>query len=179
MENMSSGGLVPIVNDVDGSYIMGSSGNKPASKLSKSNNASAQGENIKMNTLTRSNMERSQNTTHAISDEVPYAQRPDFLHKRSHFSVLEDDDSGNDEHLGPLRPDPGINFSHIGRATTTGEIERRGSDGSDKMIIIRTTAWGIQEEYEAGREGGPASRENSVGENVEKDWANKGTHYHI
>ncbi|RDW56656.1 hypothetical protein BP6252_14069 [Coleophoma cylindrospora] len=176
LENMSSGGLAPIVNDLDGSYGTGSKVNTLTSGLHHHKAPKSKG-SIRMSSLHRSKIDSSRNAS-LDGVKVPHAQRQNAPRDRSQFEELGDDDSGS-AGLGPLRPEHGGSFNYIGRATSV-DIEERSSVGSEKMIITRTTAWDIQEEYEPNREmESGILRENSDGENVDKDWANKGIHYHI
>ncbi len=94
-----------------------------------------------------------------------------------HFGLQDRTSNG----LGPLRPDKGMNFTHIGRATPE-ENEARSSIESDSMIIRQTTEWDIQESYEHFKPGDPRQTSrataDSASDQAEKDWRKGGPQGH-
>lgn len=180
MESMNSGSYIASAAPMDASYGAGSKLNSHSGDTSRK--AAKPKGSIKLESISGSRTPEPPNMNSHPSRKGPTsedAKRGGSGSSDDDFHFGIQDRRRND--LGRLRPDKGMNFTHIGRATPE-ENQARSSIESDSMIIRQTTEWDIQESYEQFKPGDPRQTSrataDSASDQAEKDWRRGGPQGH-
>ncbi|CZT43051.1 related to integral membrane protein [Rhynchosporium secalis] len=175
MESMNSGAYNASAATMDSSYGAGSKLNSNSGDTSRKANkpkGSIKLESLgDFRTTNPSNSSRSHNTA-GTEPTCGGSSDDDF-----HFGLQEQER----DDLGPLRPDKGTSFTHIGRSTPA-ENQARSSIEIDSMIIRQTTEWDIQETYEQVMPSGERFVSRATTDNASdqgnKEWRRAGQQGH-